>query len=379
MVATGGGDFQRRLQKEEEVQQGLRRESRRPNYTKFSQQELSSCKPVLTPRCTVLLFESVGVMCIAIGVYTLLASRSVVELVNRYDTFCIMKYATQANPMKTIEDKMAFMQDYNKRKNCTITMDVTKLMKQPIYVYYQLGNYFQNHRRYVKSKSDRQLRGLAVSSSELNDCKPEDQVNGEIIVPCGLIAWSLFNDTFEFSTNGFLDDNGTVFVNKTAIAWKSDREERFNNTVFPSNFPNNNRTTLANASQIGGGWLNESLPLSKNENLMVWMRTAALPTFRKIYGRIETDLQPGTKLTININNHYNAYSFGGSKKLVLSTASWIGGRNDFLGISYIVVGCATILMGLVFLYVHWKNPRPLGDRSYLSWVRKSAATSTVTS
>lgn len=128
MVATGGGDFQRRLQKEE-VQQGLRRESRRPNYTKFSQQELSSCKPVLTPRCTVLLFESVGVMCIAIGVYTLLASRSVVELVNRYDTFCIMKYATQANPMKTTEEKMAFTQDYNKRKNCTITMDVKKLMK----------------------------------------------------------------------------------------------------------------------------------------------------------------------------------------------------------------------------------------------------------
>ncbi|KAG0566903.1 hypothetical protein KC19_7G096200 [Ceratodon purpureus] len=375
----GGGEFLRRLQKEEEVQQSLRRESRRPKYSRFSQQELGSCKPMLTPRCTVAMFVSLGVMCIAIGVYALLASWSVVELVNRYDIFCIMKYATHANPMITVDEKIAFMQDATKRKNCTITMDVTKLMKQPIYVYYQLGNYFQNHRRYVKSKSERQLRGLAASSSELNDCKPEDQVNGEVIVPCGLIAWTLFNDTYDLSTNGFSSDNGTVFVNKTAIAWKSDREERFNNTVFPTNFPNNNRTTLANASQIGGGWLNESLPLSKNENLMVWMRTAALPTFRKLYGRIETDLQPGTKLTINIENYYNAYGFGGSKKLVLSTASWIGGRNDFLGLSYIVVGCASILMGLVFLYVHWKNPRPLGDRSYLSWVRKSPATSTVTS
>jgi len=290
-----------------------------------------------------------------------------------------MKYATPEDPLTTKEEKSAFMQNYNKRKNCTITVDVVKLMKQPIYVYYQLGNYFKNHRRYVKSKSERQLRGLSASNSELNDCKPEDMINEQVIVPCGLIAWSLFNDTFEFSTNGFFNEHGIVFVNKTSISWKSDRDERFNNTVFPSNFVNNNRTTFANASQIGGGWLNESLPLSKHENLMVWMRIAALPTFRKIYGRIETDLQPGTKLTININNLYNTYRFGGSKKLVLSTASWIGGKNDFLGLSYIVVGCISILLGLVFLYVHWKYPRPLGDRSYLSWVKKSATTSTVTS
>ena len=26
---------------------------------------------------------------------------------------------------------------------------------------------------------------------------------------------------------------------------------------------------------------------------MVWMRTAALPTFRKLWGRIEVDLEPG--------------------------------------------------------------------------------------
>lgn len=28
----------------------------------------------------------------------------------------------------------------------------------PIYIYYELTNYFQNHRRYVKSRNDEQLR-----------------------------------------------------------------------------------------------------------------------------------------------------------------------------------------------------------------------------
>ena len=354
------------------MQQRLNRESRRPKYTQFSQQELGSCKPLLTPMCLVFVYVFIGAICILVGIFTLRTSRSVVELKFRYDRICIMQYTTLAHPLTTNEAKSAFMQDYNKRKNCTISMDITKYMKQPIYVYYQLGNYFQNHRRYMKSKSERQLRGFLPSKSELNNCKPEDKVGGHVIVPCGLVAWSLFNDTFDLSTNAFYTEEGTLFVNKTAISYKSDREERFNNTVFPSaNFVNNNRTTVANAFQIGGSCLNNSEPLSMDENLIVWMRPAALPTFRKLYGRIEIDLHPGTTLTININNFYNTYGFHSSKWLILSTMSWIGGKNDILGFSYLVVGCISTLLGFIFFFVHCKSPRSLGDKSYLSWIRKN--------
>jgi hypothetical protein len=43
--------------------------------------------------------------------------------------------------------------------------------------------------------------------------------------------------------------------------------------------------------------------ISKNhpEHFMVWMRTAGLPEFRKLWGRIETQLPAGNYL-ININN-----------------------------------------------------------------------------
>jgi LEM3 (ligand-effect modulator 3) family / CDC50 family len=47
------------------------------------------------------------------------------------------------------------------------------------------------------------------------------------------------------------------------------------------------------------------------------MRTAALPTFRKLYGRIETDIMANDQLKVFIQNNYNTYSFGGSEALVL--------------------------------------------------------------
>lgn len=62
------------------------------------------------------------------------------------------------------------------------------------------------------------------------------------------------------------------------------------------------------------------------------MRTAALPSFRKLYGRIEEDLHAEDVLDIKIMNNYNTYSFGGTKKLVISTSSWLGGETISLDV-----------------------------------------------
>ncbi|MBA0808843.1 hypothetical protein Gohar_024550, partial [Gossypium harknessii] len=140
-----------------------RRNSKRPKYSKFTQQELPACKPILTPRW-------------------------VVEIIDRYETACV--------PDGYKNDK------------------VKKRMKKPIYVYYQLDNFYQNHRRYVKSRSDSQLKENS-SWDDVSSCKPEDMSNDQPIVPCGLIAWSLFNDTYSFSLN-----SQQLAVNKKGISWK---------------------------------------------------------------------------------------------------------------------------------------------------------------
>lgn len=48
----------------------------------------------------------------------------------------------------------------------------TNLIKGPIYVYYQLDNFYQNHRRYVKSRDNEQLFGTFKDAGELSTCDP---------------------------------------------------------------------------------------------------------------------------------------------------------------------------------------------------------------
>ena len=67
-----------------------------------------------------------------------------------------------------------------------------------VYMYYGLTNFYQNHRRYVRSRDDNQLHGYMLSPGDLNDdCDPYKQgsSNGSSFgyAPCGAIANSLFN------------------------------------------------------------------------------------------------------------------------------------------------------------------------------------------
>jgi hypothetical protein len=54
------------------------------------------------------------------------------------------------------------------------------------------------------------------------------------------------------------------------------------------------------------------------------MRTAGLPSFRKLYGVINQDLTKGTYY-LQVMNNYNTDSFSGNKTFVISTTNLLGG------------------------------------------------------
>ena len=71
-------------------------------------------------------------------------------------------------------------------------------LEPTVLLYYKLTNYYQNHRRYVKSIDMNQLLGKYVAPSDLQsgNCKPLGRIGDQGVYPCGLIANSMFNGMY---------------------------------------------------------------------------------------------------------------------------------------------------------------------------------------
>ena len=277
-------------------------------------------RPVPNIKSTVLCLEIAGAIFIIIGIVIIVLSNQIQEIEIRYDDKpnCIIG------------------------SSCNINFTIEKNMDKDVFVYYRLKNFHQNHRRYVKSKSRKQLKGEYFSDEDdiEEDCDPitlnKDLYEGirsadnsteldpnEVAHPCGLIAKSFFNDTYELKRVG--SENKIIILDED-IAWSIDKKN------------------FKNSPNITKQWINV-----EDERFIVWMRQAAMPDFRKPWGKIEIDLKKGDYV-VSIQNNYPVKSFDGKKYFILSTVNALGGKNYFLAILYFALGAVSIAAGILFWF-----------------------------
>lgn len=293
-------------------------------YSAFAQQRLPSWRPMITPNCAIIGLAIIAIFSFIVGGIFLVDSRNAVEIDKQYDDIC-----------ETIGSE------------CDVTIKIPKEIKGKIYLRYKLTDFYQAHRRFMESRNDAQLAGEYASYSDMSLCSPlrseEDSKDpSKWILPCGLSAVSFFNDTYTITSGNYsFSEKGIAF--STDIGMYSNLSEKYTE----------GNKWLENYSEFPGA--------QTNEHFIVWMRVSSLPTVVKNYAICSDCTIPAGDFTVKIKNNYPTDLFNGHKYISIATDSLVGGKNDFLGIAYIVVGSICVILILFLIFDKIFNPRKLGD------------------
>ncbi|CAO3624368.1 unnamed protein product [Cunninghamella echinulata] len=375
----------------------------KPKDSAFRQQQLRAWQPVLRPSVVIPGLFIIGILFLPIGGLLYWNSGKLQEIMINY-TSCYLydcpiylapqmysyqfenspKYdINNAHPILTSpptfysKNTTEFLRDDDNPtyqnpnqitiKQCVVDFTVPTTIQGPVYMFYRLTQFYQNHRQYIKSVDTNQLLGIASDQGTVSsNCHPlsVNNTNQKIIYPCGLIANSLFNDTYSNLTlinnnnNGPVTNIVTYNLTRKGLTWPTEYQ-KYGNTQYtldqiapPPNW---------SVRYPGGQYTPEFPPpdLSTSmEKLKVWMTLGALPDFRKIWGKNDQSLAAG-RWRILIDSNYNTTKFGGEKWLVISNSSPLGSRNFYLGLTYMGVGGFCLILGTLFTILHCIKPRKL--------------------
>eukprot|EP00746_Dinoflagellata_sp_MGD_P018887 gnl/MRDRNA2_/MRDRNA2_143821_c0_seq1.p1 gnl/MRDRNA2_/MRDRNA2_143821_c0~~gnl/MRDRNA2_/MRDRNA2_143821_c0_seq1.p1 ORF type:complete len:409 (+),score=42.62 gnl/MRDRNA2_/MRDRNA2_143821_c0_seq1:110-1336(+) len=146
----------------------------------FTYRKLQAWQPALSPMTTVATIMGIGALLLSLGISILVAGHGSVEVSHDYT-----------------EDGM----HHGSHNAGWFQVTIPKDMEPPIIVQYEIHGMSQGNQHYLKSRSEAQLRGegepmLRPDHEELRPCHPRISQNDKVLYPCGLVARSVFTDTF---------------------------------------------------------------------------------------------------------------------------------------------------------------------------------------
>ena len=294
----------------------------------FKQQLMQAWRPKPTIKCAITIYAIIGLIFFSLGISILVLNDKLFEIYHRYDDRCV-----QLSP------------------ECNITIHVDQsIVAKPIYFYYQVKGFYQNHRKYIQSISYAQLReGVFKEAKDLATCAPiitnKDIYKNTSVTekpldpnkpayPCGLIARSYFNDTFRMYN---VETNNEILISDSGISWDDDKNFKFKNY------------------DLDQQWVDV-----ESERFINWVKISPFTDFRKSWGIINQDLPKGT-YRVHIKNNWNSNAFAGQRWIILSQASTFGGKNEFLAYAYLAVGALSIILAIIFMFRKIRRPKGMLD------------------
>ncbi|CAK9018579.1 unnamed protein product [Durusdinium trenchii] len=272
----------------------------RPSSTPFAQQTMRSVQFVLSWKMVFLSSSIIGILFCCMGLGTLLVSLSASQLRILYDG--------PANEIDGRSSSWDFMGQNvvlpcHAPSSCTYTMKLPIDLEPPIQVYYEVKPFWQNYFSYMSSVVRPQLHGHLAQDQALQRCAQHSRVtsSGEEIFPCGLMATSVFNDTFA--------------IRDTYIDTESPQMPIWRHFENPPEY----------LKEPGFSWLYERYPKVTSRDLGVrskrfiaWMCPNFLNRASKPYGVISEHLKKGSIIDFVISSSFPVEQLGARKTVLLT-------------------------------------------------------------
>nr|ABB05176.1 miltefosine transporter beta subunit [Leishmania donovani] len=343
---------------------------------RIEQQQLPHIYARHSPLSVSVVFFILAVAAIPIGVLVIVSGDLTTRLDFRYDHINSYKFAMGAAGEFAVNFPFNGTM-YSSGVKTRLMFSLHQSLTAPVYMQYRLSPFFQNYRYFTASVDYSQLSGRASAISKL--CAPfrfpgeatGDSVSG-YYNPCGAYPWAMFNDSISlYRTDGTLICDGSAFTAngtslaannkcvKSGIARPSDVKERYNP---PREIPGNGPMWSAGGNKSAtdpylreGYYYKEpghKIPLSIDEDLIVWLDPAFTSDVTKNYRILNVDL-PAGDYYFEITEQYPTAPYASHKFVQLATRSWIGGRSHVLGSLLIIMGGTAFIMAVTLLSVKY--------------------------
>ncbi|KAI4805743.1 hypothetical protein KUCAC02_010341 [Chaenocephalus aceratus] len=219
--------------------------ARRPDNSAFQQQRLPAWSPMLTANTVLPFFYFMALICMLLGVWLLLTVQSTEELKLDY---------TEAGTWRRL-----------------FLLRPHKLPSEPP----------QIHGLQRRCSDVGRKNNLKSPSSY---CMPFDKdTNGVPIAPCGAVANSIFNDSFTLS---YMSSSGSASPGTDGQKHQVPSNPSTENMTLPQVFEGTAPPLYWQKPVYDLDPLDKNNNGFINDDLIVWMREAAFPNFKKLYGGI---------------------------------------------------------------------------------------------
>lgn len=281
------------------------------------QQDLKRCRLRSVPFCTSAVFFALAIF------YTWL-----------FSFYGMSMYEISQNRMIDIR----YDDICGNQTTCIVDFNISNPIQNPVGLYYKLTEFNQMRREISESYSLKMLHGEVETKSGLQNCQPRLYIDDNesitnLFVPCGILPYTVFNDTFNLIDEDIFDDSAD------SIVLEQDYDVKFHDSS--NDYKNSSHWLLDN------GLFKEG---QTNPHFIVWMRHSAFSPFRKLYSVSKTGISSGHH-RMSIRNNYNVQSFQGEKHFIIAEIGYFGtqkyGPVIVFGVMAIFFLIASAILGIL--------------------------------